>query len=526
MREDDIRIAIENLSPDRFERFARELLRRELYPGLNPTSESYDLGEDARTEPTTVFMHNGQWVSLSVSKTDTLAKIRGDCQRCCDTGRQIDVMVFATAGTPRTDVEDDWRKEIRQDFGWDLVVHSLRWFAPVASQPQYESLIDDYLHVPPPDRDFVQNIESQFTSHTQRALRQIRLLIPGISDPFPRVELERIEEQLEQGKAVVFTGEAGTGKSGIGAKLAASADEKGMVALLLDARQVGYIRGPTELKNYYSLNGPLDAAIARVGSYKKCRLIVDQLDYIATYPSATTLVDLAIDCCGFAGVEVVVISRKREGYEVRLLDKLTTLPGFVELTSYPLSRDDATEALNQLGVSQPSPELIELSCNLLNLELIGTIKEKQPTFEFGTLTDEVDLWDQYLLVLREREEVGTDAYAAQEIIAEAVNLARAGLNSEDGRFQLGFPSSPKQDRLKSWGIIVQEEGRTYRFHHEKLQDFLYAWDATERNATRDVVLAEISLHRSRNVMVWMKEIYKRRRSPLHVQFLKEILLDV
>ena len=47
MREDDISEAILNMSADRFERFARELVRRELYPGLNLTSESYDLGEDA-----------------------------------------------------------------------------------------------------------------------------------------------------------------------------------------------------------------------------------------------------------------------------------------------------------------------------------------------------------------------------------------------------------------------------------------------------------------------------------------------
>lgn len=527
MREDQIRAAIENLPGEIFERFAVELVSRELYPGLNPTSSGHDLGEDARTEPSTEYLlPDGKRVSVVASKTCRWGKLRADCQECQKNGRNIDILVYVTTGTagsPRESTIKRWTQNVKEDFGWDLEVRLLRWLAPIASRPQYESLVDSYLHVPPPDGDFVQNIESQFTSHTQRALRQIRLLIPGIPEPFPRDELERIEEQLQQGKAVVLTGEAGTGKSGIGAKLVGSAIERGMVTFLLDARQVGHIRSPADLKDYYGLNGPLAPAIARAGRYKKCRLIVDQLDNVAASRSATVLVDLAIDCCDLEGVEVVVISRKREGYEVNLLNKLTNTPGFIELASYPLNKDDATKALNQLGVSQPTAELIELSCNLLNLELIGTIKEKQPAFEFDTLMDDVDLWEQYLIVLREREQVGASARDAEGIIAEAVNLARAGLNSEDGTFQLSFPSSPKQDRLISWGIIVQEEGRTYRFHHEKLQDFLYAWDAAERSAMPKTVLIEISPHRSRNVMVWMRKIYERRRSPLRVKFLREAL---
>ena len=88
MREDDIRNAIVNMPSDRFERFARELVRRELYPGLNPTSDSYDLGEDSRTELSTIFLHEGKWISLTISKTNSLKKVTAQAADAAGANRQ------------------------------------------------------------------------------------------------------------------------------------------------------------------------------------------------------------------------------------------------------------------------------------------------------------------------------------------------------------------------------------------------------------------------------------------------------
>jgi len=106
-----------------------------------------------------------------------------------------------------------------------------------------------------------------------------------------------------------------------------------------------------------------------------------------------------------------VISRKREAHEVRLLERLITT-GFAELTSYPLSEKRVAEVLDQLGIPQPSADLIALGRNLLNLELIGTIKQKQPDFDFFALMDEVDLWERYIQVLLEREEAAASPESA------------------------------------------------------------------------------------------------------------------
>lgn len=520
MREDQIGATITKLSGDMFERFATELVSRALYPGLNPTSPSHDLGEDARTEPTTIFMHEGLWVSLVISKTDTWNKLRKDCLRCQETERRIDTIVFVTAGDPQTDAVEDWRKKVNQEFGWDLEVRALRWLAPAASRPEYEYLVDDYLGIPPPDGDFVRNIEMEFFRHTDQALKQIHLRIPGMSHSLPRNEIARVEDQLSQGKSVVLAGDVGTGKSGIGACLARSARERDKVVLLLDARRVGYIKSETELRQHLALNGPFTSAVSRVGRHKECRIIIDQLDNIAGYSSARILVETVVELHALEGVEVVVISRQREGHEYKLLEHLVN-EGLVELTSYPLSEDKAVKVLTEIGISQPSPELVTLGCNLLNLELIGRIKQEQPSFEFSALMDEVDLWEQYLSVLLEREAVGSSAYSAEQIVAEAVRLAHAGLNSEDRTFYLDIALPHPHQRLISWGIIVCEDGRVCRFRHEKLQDFLYAWDATQRNAMPTNVLNEINIHRSRNVFTWMDRIYSRRSPHLHRRFLRE-----
>jgi hypothetical protein len=385
-----------------------------------------------------------------------------------------------------------------------------------AKDGEFTFSLDTYLYVVSPDGDSLQAIRTQFLRHTERSLCQIYPLIPGITGSFPREEVARVEEQLQNGKPVILTGDAGTGKSGIGSKLARSAGEKGAAVLFLDARCVGHIQNEAQLRQHFDLNGSIHSAIERVGRYDGCRLIVDQLDNVAGSVSATVLVDLAIDCSKLEGVEVVVISRKREAHEAKLLEGLIG-EAFVELTSYPLNEGKVRKALDQLGILQPSDDLVDLARNLLNLELIGKIIQEQSDFDFSALMDEVDLWEQYIQTLLERE---SSRESAEQIVEEAVKLAREGLNNEDRTFCLDIALPHPHQRLISWEIIVCEDGRVYRFRHEKLQDFLYAWDATQRHAMPTNVLNEINIHRSRNVFTWMDKIYSR--SPhLHRRFLRE-----
>ncbi len=385
----------------------------------------------------------------------------------------------------------------------------------------YHFSLDEYISFVPPDGDSLETINTQFFRQTNRAMRLIRDLIPGIDVPLTRDEFTRVEEQFAFKKSVVLTGDAGTGKSGIAAALVRAAQKRGAATLLLDSRRVGQIQNEAQLREYCDFRGPILSAIEKIGRHRGCRLIIDQLDNVVGSPSAMILVDLAIDCCRFEGVEVVVISRKRETHEERLLEKLTQSE-FVELTSHPLSEFGVREILGKIGIDEPSNELVALGRNLLNLDLIGKVKEQQTDLDFSTLMDEVALWEHYLKLLLEQEEIGDRLDKSEQIIVEAMKLARDGLSGNNRTFLLDNPPSPEQRRLISWGIIVCDE-RVCRFFHEKLQDFLYARDAAQRNAMPEKVLDEIDEYQTRNVLLWMEKIYARRDSRVLSRILCEIL---
>jgi hypothetical protein len=516
-REDDIRNEILRMDGGRFERFARELLSRELFPGLNPTSQTHDLGEDARTEPTTYFLHGNKWISLAASKDDSFTKLKADCDRCRETKRKVDIFVFVTAGNPRTDIVEKWSKEVNGNYGWDLEIRSIDFLAPFASRPQYESLVDDYLLIPPPGGDYVQDAIDKFSRPTSRYLEQIRITIPGMDSPLSRNEVETIEDQLSLGRHVVVTGEAGTGKSVIAALLARNAKEAGKIVFFIDARRVGNLQTEGELRSFFDLKGPVHLAISRISRYIGCRFIIDQLDNIAGSESATLIIDLIEECSqNSSNLEMVVVCRNKEQHERELLTSLISI-GFIELICREINGEEVECVLKKIGIGNYSPEVIELGRNLLNLELMGQIHIQQPGFDFSTLTDEVYLWEEYINSWRARE-----GRVGEEMLSEATNLARLGLNHPDGMFTTTFPAPQAIMRLESWGIIALVEGRVYRFRHEKFQDFIYARDAADRRLMPRDILEEILEYKSRNVFGWVLSIHAHRQSPIRLKFLQEV----
>lgn len=384
----------------------------------------------------------------------------------------------------------------------------------------YPFSLDEYLSTAPPGGDPLNNIIMQFNSHTDRVLNNIDITIPGIAEPLDRNEVALIVDQLNQTRSVVFTGDAGTGKSGICKMLTQSARDKGLICLLIDARQLDHIQNAAQMQEHLGLQGSMYSAIKRIGRNKGCRFIIDQLDNITDLPSASYLTTLVIECSDLEGVEVIVISRKREGHEKTLIENLTK-NNFVEINCYPLTETETIQVFNQLGINNPTADLIRLGSNLLNLQLIGQIKQDNTPFDFSSLTDETLLWEKYLQIWQQRESLAHTSQSAELIIAEAVKLAKEGLNSKDRTFLLSYPGTPQQNRLVSGKIIIHMEGRAYRFYHEKLHDFLYAWDATERNLMPKDVFKEISEFRTRNVFLWMEKIYKQRGTEKHLQFLRD-----
>jgi hypothetical protein len=529
MREDRIKRAIINLPGSQFERFARRLLRRERYAGLVPTSESHDAGQDARTEETTRFLQGNKWVSVFASKTSTIGKLEQDCRRNQQAGNKINTVVFATALTPhktivRTTTIKRWQARIKKEFGWELEVCALDFLAETAAEPKYEDLADDYLQIPPPGGDFVQEIESEFKKQTTKVLQTISTEIPGRPSPIPRDETQSVEDQLMLGKSVLLYGEAGTGKSAIALALTRSAMQKVKQVLFIDARQLGYVQNEGQLRQHFSLRGPMDEAIKRLARHvpNGVRVVIDQLDNTAGSLAAPLLTELAVSLDKAPEVQVVVVSRKRERYEEDLLRKLQNAH-FVELMSHPLSETIATGVLRELGISSPPKPLVELATNLLNLSLIAGIKQSEPTFDFSIAMDEVDLWENYIKAMQERESQGDTPDRGDEVLAEATRLAKIGLNDSNRAFTLNYPRTRAQRRLVSWDLLQCEEEDIFRFRHEKLQDFIFAWDAVRQLIMPKQVLGEISeIFRTTNIVRWMQKLYARHGSSTAARFLKEL----
>lgn len=384
----------------------------------------------------------------------------------------------------------------------------------------YDFSLDEFRFAQSATGNTLDRVETQFLHYTDQALSRINTVIPGIGS-IPRREVSLVEEQLKRGEPTILTGDAGTGKSGIAASLIESARSNDSTCLLLDARNVSNINSEADLRSFLDLEGPLHAAIKQAGRFKKCRVVIDQLDNVIGSATASVLVELAKTISQYEGVEVIVISRRRESHETRLLEGLTN-SGFVELMSQPLTPVESESILQQLGIAEAPAELIQMCCNLLNLSLIAKIKEQRLVASFSSITDEVNLWDQYVHAIIRAETTIYGEHAAHDLIAEAIRLSRLGLSNDGRTFTLDYPPNSAQNRLISWGIIIPD-GRVGRFYHEKLQDYLYAWDATERQLMPTGVLAEVDEIKSRNVFVWMNKIYSRKNNKLYTRFLEELL---
>jgi hypothetical protein len=370
------------------------------------------------------------------------------------------------------------------------------------------------------DDEHKKKLGTEFTYQTTVAQKNIRVEIVGIDGSLVRPEVSLIEAQFRLGIPVVLNGEPGTGKTGVALFVSQNGTESGRQVLYIDARRLQDIQNEAELRRFYSIEEPFGRAIDHFGT-TGFRLIIDQFDNTANRKVGSVLVELANQCSELPGVEVLVVSRTREGHESELVRRLTDRQ-FVPITCRALSAEESLKLLNQLGIEQPTEELIELCRNLLNLDIVATIRKEQPTFDFANLLNEVVLWESYLEILVKRESESSTRAAAEEILNEAMSVAKFALQTGQQAFVIEQVTDVHR-RLVSWGIIMNVEGNIYQFGHEILQDFLCARYAADRGTKPKQVLAETSALKSKSILSWMERIYSARGSSQLVAFLEETL---
>ena len=345
----------------------------------------------------------------------------------------------------------------------------------------------------------------------------------GISKHFDRSEVGYVEDLLEAGKPALVTGEAGVGKSGVAYVLCSPRADANLPVLYLDVRRYARIQYLKELSQILELRESLMDSIRLVGQDRGCRLIIDQLDNAATVDSGKEFIDLAKEASKVAKVQVVVLSRRQEGYEREMLIPLIE-QGFEQIPCNELSESAATNTLNKLGVASPTTELVKLCQNLLNLDIVARMRQKNSAYDFSSISDEFDLWDEYVNALEkvERESPQGTVFGKQ-VTAEATKLARSGVLDEEQTFPILPTATPEQRRLESWGIIVPYEGYFYRFRHEKFRDFLYVRDAVMRGFMPADVLNEVHSYRVQSILVWMNAVYPRKCPFKYVEFFREYI---
>jgi hypothetical protein len=159
----------------------------------------------------------------------------------------------------------------------------------------------------------------------------------------------------------------------------------------------------------------------------------------------------------------------------------------------------------------------------LNLEIVADITASDPTFSFSGIKDEIVLWGGYVNVLYLRESKASGLATAQQILADAKRLAKEALISGDLILRLDNPLPSTYRSLVSWGILVSMKGVLYSFKHEKLRDYLYASFAAEHEYMSKAIVLEIGPIRSRNILVWLEEIYRISDPQIHIKYLEAVL---
>ena len=363
-------------------------------------------------------------------------------------------------------------------------------------------------------------IAERFASITHRDIE--KKIIYGMAETIVRSETGYIEDLLDKGKPVLMTGEAGVGKSGIAYALCMPCSDSKLPILYLDARKYSGVSCANDLTHPLGLSENFIDSVHRLGQNKGCRVVIDQVDSVASKRAGEAFIDIAKELSRIEKVQVVLLSRSQENYEHKLLHRLDNF-GFERIQCNPVSDTEARDLLISVGIGEPQDDLTELCQNLLNLDIVARMHNENPAYDFSAVTNEVELWEAYITAFNEAEDRsphGVDF--GTEILERAISLAQEVLKSVDKTVNI-----PRKDahysRMESWGIITHFEGNFYQFRYEKFRDYLYARNAVDNGLMLNTVLSEIQNFRAHTILVWMIRLYPLRRKSKAGEFLREVL---
>lgn len=531
-REEDIPTVIDGLDGFTFQKFARRLLQRELYPDLNPLPDQNDLGQDARSDELPVtdlpdLQQESGRITFAISKTTTKQKVTDDCDSCRENSLDVDTFIFVTSGDVSNKQRRNWEEAVETEYGWELTIYDRTWFSDIATKPDHEKLVDEVLGVPPLHGDYHEDILEAFAQITDDTLSPIETTLPYLNRRIDRSETPDILSRLSEGQSILLTGNAGVGKTGI---LGQVVDRwTSTPTLFIDARRFSEVSNSTELRQEFDFNGPLADAISRLGHHDGCLLVVDQVDNIGGTPAAALFTDLLTEVAELDNVKMLVGCRQWDLRNRDVYAPLTESEAFESVGLSGLSESAVRTVLDELGISDYCEELITLATNLLNLSIIAELREQTALdqIDYSQIKSQVELWDRYQETLVERETQGAewDRESGYEVRARAIELAERGLSDGTRVVPISLRRNRADERLISRNVLQHERGERYRFRHDELQDYFCAWNAVQRQGwtTPRPVLEEIDEQVAAGVFRWMLRMLFTEDAELAAEFLDDAL---
>jgi hypothetical protein len=221
------------------------ILAKRRWPDLIASERKSDLGADAVAK--LAFAAEGGGKALACSTTASIGKIRGDAKRINDNFADISKLIFATLDTVANKRGEEWAKEIRRDFGYDLAIMEREDFVTSLMDPQNAALLGPHLGltvaVEPDIQDRLARVRAaaaevaaawtrQMAARFLIRLRALRLERDG-NDTDQVVGLDFIGRTLNESGRVVLEGPAGRGKTTSLIQIAHSHLASGAIAILI-----------------------------------------------------------------------------------------------------------------------------------------------------------------------------------------------------------------------------------------------------------------------------------------------------
>jgi hypothetical protein len=340
----------------------------------------------------------------------------------------------------------------------------------------------------------VTELHEEFGRYTDNVLCDLQIELPLIGS-VERIEHSQALRFALDEQAILLLGEAGTGKTGVMARIARSLRQAGECVLYVSAdgiaRQFSGSCTVVDLSRALGFERPLPQTIgAAADTYGRAWLLLDQLDTVAGEPVGGAFVQLVKRMRGRAGCVVVAACRS---YEAEFAADFSTLK-LPTLHVTELPPEEVCRCLHILGLPDES-NLVSLCGNLLNLSLLANLIRDGASL--SAMTVEAQLWRALRAHIAES---GT-----LSLLNLACDCAVAAARAPGGAFHTD--SVAQADRLGSFGVLTRLTTGRYRFRHEKLRDYFVAYDSVvRRGEALQALLSRVPAVRTKTIIPWMTQI--------------------